>query len=486
MTVTSLTVGDGTGQRIAQRLEDAVGNRKYHLWFESAQLDCRDGALEVSVPNQFTAQWIGAHFDEALCAAAEAELGRPVQLRLKIDRDLSPQPASAPQEAPSQPNVAVTTPNALPAASTNRPRQRLRYDLAEFIVGPSNELAYSAACRLVDEAARELNPLFIHGGCGLGKTHLLQGLCRRFADTQPDGRWRYTTTEQFTNQYVQAVRTNRLASFRRALRTLELLVIDDVHLITDKHPTQKELLHTFDAVDLQGARLVMASDRTPKQITHLTDALSSRFMRGMVVRIDNPDPTTQHRIIEAIAQRRGMALTDSVAQALAKRRCASVREIEGMLTHLSALAALDDPTSSPGQPIGHVLLNRLLRADNPSGAPRPIEVQTILHTVCEHLGVESRRVLGKWRHRRVVLARSLTAYLARELTSFSYPELAKALGRDHHSTMIAAVQRIEDQVQRRAAPPVGPGLDPTTMDQLVEHLRSLVIEASNNNRRAQA
>ncbi len=447
-----------------------MGDRNYELYFASARLAYHDGRLKLGAPNRFVADWIARHHQQVLADAAEQETGQPVQVDVRVE---TPDESAAPASRRARPAERPA-----PAAPTKRNPRALRYALDDFVVGRSNELAFNGACRLVDEPGHELNPLFIHGGCGLGKTHLLQGVCHRFVQAHPSACWMYVTAEQFTNDYITAVRLNRLDAFRARLRKVDLLVVDDVQFMSRKSATQSEFLHTFNAIDLRGSKLVMASDAHPHHIREFSKALVSRFVSGMVVEIEPPAAMMRAQIIRAIAQRRRMRLVDSVVDVLADRCTGSVREIEGAMTRLNALAVLLRDNTHADQPIGHAVLNQLFAAP-PSDRPRrPVRVNQIFHVVCEQLHVDRAAVLGESKQRQVVLARSLVIHLARQLTALSYPDIARHLNRSNHSTAVTADKRVARQIADRQAVRLSPDRNATTVDQLFERLRAQVVQSA--------
>ena len=398
----------------------------------------------MTVANRFTADWIDSHYHDHLLRVAEQELGEGAAVQLNVEPDV----ASSPGADPAVTRQAPQSPTARPVPSNEG-----RYRLEEMVIGPFNELAVTTARRMVEEPDHPVSALFVHGGCGLGKTHLLQGVCRRFAERCPTGRWLYLTAEQFINRYVQSVRSNALAHFRKRLRGLDLLAVDDVQLLANKTATQNEFQHTFDEIALNGARILLAS----------------RVLSGMVGRIDTPGQPTLSRIVTAMARRRGLILHEAAAEVLAER-VMSIREAEGMVTKLSAIVRLTEPRRRVGDPVGLETVRRLLteegRADS---APTPIRLEQIVRTVCESLGVETNKVYGPSRHRRIVLARSIAIYLARQLTTLSYPELARALNRSNHSTIVTAAQRVERQMAQKQL--AGLIESPhVTIDQLTESL----------------
>ena len=367
--------------------------------------------------------------------------------------------------------------------SNSRKQASLRHSLKEFVVGPSNELAYNAAQQLLlDEERAGANPLFIHGGVGLGKTHLLQGMCQQMRKNHPDARVLYTTGEQFTNEFLTAMRTNKLDSFRRRIRGLDLLAIDDVHFLAGKEKSQQEFLHSFDEIDLSGARLVLASDNHPKLIKAFSAALVNRCVRGLVVEVKSPNTATRMRIVRALADRRGISLLDTVIALLASRFDGSVRDIEGMLAKLQAMSNLFDQRTAGGktvttkssQPIGHAIVNRMFESET-SQPRRPVQFEQIVDNVSEQLQISRAKIMGSLRIKAIVLARSLVIYLARQMTSMSYPEITAAMNRSSHSTVIAADRRISTQMTDQKHVSLPGDLDGMPITDLVDRLKHAIL-----------
>lgn len=495
--------------KIAEHLAQSVGPQRYKLWFNgSARLEYQDEnrRLRISVPNRFVADWIGRHFQQHLRDAAQREVGADVNLDVHVDpSSFLRSEAEAALDDSSETTTAiantelsdgatgsVVVPVISAASSTPvpavahfapqfHPKPRafvpLRHRLQDFIVGPSNELAFAAANRLVDDEAAGVSPLFIHGVCGVGKTHLLQGICRKMLDARPDAKVLYTTGEQFTNEFLEAVRSNRIEQFRRRIRKLDLLAVDDIHFIANKQATQQEFLHSFDAIEMSGARVALASDCHPRLIKQFSEALVSRCIRGMVVEVRVPEFTTRSRIIRVLAQRRGLNLMDSAVEELARRAAHSVREIEGTLTKLHALANLTHAGERGGEPIGHTLLARLHESELEAAPRKIIRFETVLATVAEQLQVQKSQINGSGRHAHVVLARSLVIFIARQMTSMSYPELAAALGRGHHSTVITAAQRVEKQLAANEAVTLPSNGETLPLSELIERLKHAIMKA---------
>lgn len=455
--MTTTTQAIDIDSQITDSLRESLGQQKFAMWFEGGRplaYDHETNALSVSVPNQFTLNWIERHFAEHLRTAAKAATGLDAELSLRVQGESGSTGASPLSSASSRVDRPLVdkSASAAPQAHPFKPRiaNTFKHHLDQFVTGPSNQLAYAAAQRaaeLSDPTAS--HPLFLHGSCGVGKTHLLQGICAQARRANPDAKVVYMTAEQFTNDFIAAVRSNKLEAFRKRIRRLDLLAIDDVHFFACKEKTQIEFLCCFEENDLAGARVILASDTHPKRISSFSEALISRCVRGLVVEMKEPDTDTRRAVLTELASRRGLLMQPAVLDLLSQRYDGSVREIEGVLAQLHALASLthrDKPTKR-GTPtvIGRDLVEQLPDFGTPI-VRKPVRFSAIMKTVCNRLGVEASQLAGSSRHKFLVLARSLSVYLARELTTMSYPEIAHAMGRKNHSTVITADQRLRRQI----------------------------------------
>jgi chromosomal replication initiator protein len=559
--------------RINDRLARRVGPASYSQYFEG-QVSIRfsDGRLEVDAPTRFMAGLLGRRFGDVLREVTREETGAAeIEVSIGVtEAEPGPyagQPASHNEQG--HPDDDLVTDGPAASAWTRRPaklspasgggppvsRRPSRYRLDDFVVGESNRLAYDAATHIAEGAGllgglpgtrgdRSCSPLFIHGRCGMGKTHLLQGIAARFLDRFPGSQVRCTTGEAFTNEFIFAVREGStggtgggkgLERFRKAYRRVDLLCIDDVHFLASKQATQGELLHTFDALDLAGARIVLASDEHPRHVKQFSEALVSRFMSGMVARLDPPDREMCERIVRRFAQMRGLAIEDAAVRAIALHACAlpvgaapgrnngaageparvqggrcgmSIREIEGLLTRIEALCRLvpDRATGTfgaaadngPGcRRVGMLIVQRALGIGGASvtgatGDPdpdgimlglngsrphRPVRLDMIIAQTCQMLRVDLNDLVGRGRHPRVVLARSMIAVLARRLTTLSYPEIARGMGRPNHSTIVTAFQRLQARID--AGLPAGLDSAPDmTLGEFCDRLTGVVLHAA--------
>ncbi|HRS11411.1 MAG TPA: chromosomal replication initiator protein DnaA [Sedimentisphaerales bacterium] len=442
----SRTAGPGA-EAIAEALVGRIGPQKYKIWFQScARFTLAEGSLKIGVPNPFMANWLESHFLRDIQAAAHAATGSHPTVSFVIESELSEKRARPAVETAA---AAQAHPRKVVEAASGPSSKALRLSLDTFIVGPSNELAYSAARAVVREQHSPFNPLFIHGGYGVGKTHLLQGICNGVAEARPQTNWLYLSAEEFANQFVLALKTKKLEAFRARLRKTDLLAIDDVHFLASKPSTQEEFLHTFNTINLAGKQVVLVSDAHPKMIGQLSEKLVNRFVSGMVVKIDPPDFQTRCEICRQFAQRmmagafgdskaaQAERMSEGVVRFVAERVRSNVRELEGALLKLVAYAALQNEkiTLAMAQ---SVLAEHIERCD-------PIvHVCDIESTVAAYFGTTAAMLHSAKKDRTVSLARHFSMYLIRKHTKMSSSEIGRAMGNKNHATVLVACKKVED------------------------------------------
>ena len=461
---------------VAQRLERSIGAHKYGLWFErQTRFEAREGELEVAASSKLVADWIGRHYGSALHEVAGEVLGDGATVTVRLRPDLFEAGAGAAHagqadpdrggtvEADAEPTAHTAVRAAMIPRSPVTARRQPTHGAREIptrhfddtVVGSSNRVAYESARAVAEGLERSMRMLFLHGRCGVGKTHLLQAIASHRRESAPDARIRYLTGEQFTNEYITAVREGGLEGFRRRIRRQHLLVIDDIHFLASKTATQTEFQHTFDEIALAGGTVVLASDGHPRQIQKVGAGLVSRFMSGMVVRIDEPDHAMRGQLAQRFAAARGLRMSDAAIALVADRVTGSVREIEGAVSAIAALRLVTGRISS--EPIGPSHVTEALGAGLPSLRGRPARIGEIVDACCAATGVSREDLMGASRHRRVVAARGLIAHLAREMTTMSFPEIALALGRPTHSTVHAAAARFRAAIASGATVPCADG-----------------------------
>ncbi len=396
------------------------------MWLSNTKITFDVGNVEIITQTQLGADWLVKRFSGPIEDATKQLFGNSTEINIR-----------AAEKTPTiDPKLATHNPTVTKVKSRRTTNHLFSFE--DFVVGKCNQLAHAASKQITHEDGRSISPLFIHGGCGVGKTHLLQAICKHAMKTT-SSKVKYITAEHFTNDFIQSSRFGEFERFRNRYRFLDLLCIDDVHFVKRKTKTQEELLHTLDAAGLRGARLVLASDEDPRLITQLNKALANRFVAGMVVEIERPDKETRLHIIERLTQKQRITLTPGAIRLLASQAVSSVREIEGTVTTLRATASL--LLDNIGDSIGSEIVDRVLRSTPVNSLP--VKFSHILEEITKRSRLSMQDIRGKSRTATFVFWRSMTYYLGRKLTSLSYPELAYAMGRKNHSTVHTAVKNMQ-------------------------------------------
>jgi chromosomal replication initiator protein len=423
---------------IREKVAGRIGKSRFQTWFGAATAFSLEGErLQVMVDNPLVGTWITSNFMPQLIEAAREVIGTEPSINVQVAQkgDSAPAlPRGAPPEHAPAPAANRATPSGLRAPA-------LRGELSKFVVGPSNQLAHSAACAVVRRPGADFRLLVVHGGCGLGKTHLVQGICNGVRREHPGLEWRYVSGEEFTNEFVYAIKAGRIDAFRTRFRQVDLLVIDDIHFLANKKGTQEEFLHTFDAIDGCGRAVVLSSDRHPRAIATLSEPLINRLIAGMVVEISPPDFDTRREILARRVVEMSAQVTDEALDFLAGRVQGNVRELEGALYKMVAVAGL---AKRPAD----VEMARMAVSDCMDRAVEPTDVE---RAVATHFGLSREAIHSDARDRTISLARSLAMYLIRKHTRLSYPEIGRCLGNKNHSTVLMAVRRLEKTLERNGA-----------------------------------
>ncbi|MBN1766668.1 MAG: chromosomal replication initiator protein DnaA [Sedimentisphaerales bacterium] len=426
-------------EQINDIIAQKIGQQRFKIWFKnSTRMIIEDNYVKVGVPNLFIGGWIENHFVEQIKEAVQDITHKPMKVIFTIDPELFGSQRRRQLDSQAESVAKSRNPNI-----THRPRlkqqrkQHLRSTLSTFVVGPSNQLAYNSARTVVAEPRTHFNPLFIHGGCGLGKTHLLQGICNAVCEVRPQTQFLYVSGEEFTNQFILALKTGKLDVFRHRFRHTDLLVVDDVHFLASKKATQEEFLHTFNAIDTASRQVVLASDAPPKMIGQLSDSLVSRFVSGMVVKIEPPVFETRCAILSQKAREMHKDIPDPVIEYIAENIRANVRELEGTLLKLIAYSSLSRA------PITLSLAREALE-DHISRTDPIVHLSDIEAVVATFFGITPADVHSSRKTRTISLARSFAMYLARKHTTMSFPEIGRFMGNKNHATVILACRKVEE------------------------------------------
>jgi chromosomal replication initiator protein len=439
----------GVESRLRAAMAERLGEARFGLWFgDGVRLGIAGDALEVAVPNAFFREWIEGHFAETLVAAGAEVAGRGLRLAFRINDEAEPKvghvidPPAPGQgrrttvKVPLGPEAPASPPTPAPE-SPERPRTLLRPQrrLDDFVTGACNRLAYAASLEMVQSVGATFNPLLIHGGVGLGKTHLLEGVGHAMRTRHGGLKLIQTTAEAFTNSFLDAMRTASLGAFRTRFRGSEVLIIDDIHFLAAKRATQDEFLHTFNALIGAGVPIVLAADQHPRKIGRLTEELATRFMGGMVVKLDSPDLVTRGAILKAKAAARGVDVPEVILGYVAEHLRASVRELEGALHSLIAHALLT------GKRLDMNLARTALR-DTIRHTAQAVALRDVERAVCQLFAIDAESLKSDSRARALAYPRMLAMYVARKHTGAPYSEIGRYFGGRNHSTVISAEKKV--------------------------------------------
>lgn len=443
----------------------------FDQWFGGVQFDdMTDGVLSLRARNEFVLEWVRDNFLGSLTEKLRALTGLSVQVAWTIDPDLEDPIARAPQQPPIRPRPLVVRPSTPPppmeepSGSTGRapdadpPRGKAirkvavpddinpKHTFASFVVGPSNQLAHAAAIAAAGGGGRRYNPLFICGGTGLGKTHLMHAIANRVSTERPEARIIYVSAERFTNEFINAIQHHKMDEFRAKYRSMcDVLLVDDIQFLAGREQTQEEFFHTFNALHALDRQIVVTSDKYPQNLERMEERLVSRFSWGLVADIQVPELETRVAIVRNKAGSEGIALDDDVALYLAQAIRSNVRELEGTLIRLAAKSSLT------ARPVDLAFAKAELAATAGSRAA-PSSVEDIQRAVCHHFHLRSTDLVSKDRHKSIAFARHVAMYLCKQRLKCSFPEIGRAFGNRDHTTVMSAVRKIE--AQRDADPEV--------------------------------
>jgi chromosomal replication initiator protein len=426
--------------QVLARIETKVNQHIYSTWFKPTSFVADDGQLlRIRVPNALFSNWLNKHYSVVL-AEALAEVNRHGCVISFVtedgdgDRPTVVPATSARSSPPTEPDDIVAGPPGSLAP---------RYSFDAFIVGPSNQFAH-AACRAVAEApSRSYNPLFIYGGVGLGKTHLMHAIGHYVLTHLTSLKLTYISSERFMNEMINAVRYDRILDFRERYRSVDVLLVDDIQFIAGKEGTQNEFFHTFNALYDSQKQIVISSDCPPHEIPSLEERLRSRFEWGLIADIQAPDLETKVAILKKKAETEGIPLPDNVAIYIAGKIKSNIRELEGSLIRLIAYASLTGREISLA--LAQDVLRNVLQHDD-----RAVTIEIIQKYVSDYYQMKLAELKSRNNSKSIALPRQVAMYLCKSLTNASLPEIGRSFGGKHHSTVIHSIRKIEDLRQRDA------------------------------------
>ncbi len=427
-------------QRVSEQLRVSIGEAAFQSWIKPISVrDLRDGVVRVSVPTRFMRDWVIAHYCERITELWQGENAGVMDVDVGVFTDRAPKPkavaepiADTPATSPSRENPALSF-SAQISASLDR-----RFTFDQFVVGKPNEFAYAAA-RRVAEASKStpFNPLFLYGGVGLGKTHLMHAIAWHIREQEPSRNVIYLSAEKFMYRFIRALREQTTVDFKEQFRSVDVLMIDDVQFIAGKDSTQEEFFHTFNALVDEGRQIVISADKSPSDIEGMEERLVSRLNCGLVADIHATTYELRLGILQSKAQLVSAQVPQKVLEFLAHKITANVRELEGALNRVVAHSQLvgRDITLEATQDV----LHDLLRAND-----RRVTIEEIQKQVASHFNIRMADMHSARRARSVARPRQVAMYLAKQLTSRSLPEIGRKFGGRDHTTVMHAVRKVEE------------------------------------------
>lgn len=417
-------------------LELNLSPQHFSTWIKPLKLvKIEQDMVYLEVPNRFVLDWVKENYSKLI----QKNLSDLSAVSYRLHFDVSNQVvAQIPKTTPvvDTPVAVVANKNIVNKTNSADLNLNRKYTFEEFVAGSSNQFAYAAAMAVANNPATTYNPLFIYGGVGLGKTHLVNAIGNTILKKSPQMRICYYTSEKFMNELINSLRYNRMDEFRNKFRSMDVLLIDDIQFIAGKERTQEEFFHTFNALYESHKQIIVTSDKFPKDIPGLEERLRSRFEWGLIADIQAPDVETKMAILKMKAEQNSINLPEDVAQFLANSICNNVRELEGYLIRIGAYASL---TSVPiSLEMARDVLKDILIERN-----RELTVEEIVKKVSLHFNIKISDIKSAKRLKAVVLPRQIAMYISRQLTSSSYPEIGDRFGGKDHSTIIHAIRKIE-------------------------------------------
>ena len=416
-------------------LQVGLPRSTYDTWFKDTQvLSEEDDVFLIGVPNAFAREWLENKFRPQVRTTLQHLLGRTVDVRFVTSANGGVRPGSAPASTFAQQTSTQERREAPVSAVLNQ-----RYTFSTFVVGSNNRLAHAAALSVAERPGHSYNPLFVYGGSGLGKTHLMHAIGHAVIARHPKKRVAYATSEKFTNEFINSIRAQKGEDFRERYRRIDVLLVDDIQFIAGKEGTQEEFFHTFNAIHEEGKQIVISSDRPPKAI-QLEDRLRSRFEWGLIADISTPDLETRIAILRAKAEVQNVAVPPPVIDFLAQRIVSNIRELEGALTRIVAYAALQ------AAPVTKQLAQEVLQNILYNPQRKTLSPERIAETVARYYGVPIDELKGRARDKQIVLPRQIAMYLMREETEAPLLRIGEVLGGRDHSTVLHGCEKIEREM----------------------------------------
>jgi chromosomal replication initiator protein len=441
------TINDNTlWEPIFASLRTLLSADVFSMWF--AEIRCLEADADrilLEVPSDFNAIWIENNYLDILSEKIAEHTGRRTAIELRVaanNRLDSDGRASIPAAIPANQRTRTARCITEPAIALPRPAINPRNTFSSFIVGGNNQLAHAASIAVANEPGRAYNPLFVFGETGLGKTHLMHAVAHQMLQNKPEAKIAYVSTEKFTNEFIHAIRENKLVRFRQFYRNVDALLVDDIHFLSGKESTQEEFFHTFNELFESGKQIFLASDRPANEIERLENRLISRFQWGLVTDIQAPDFETRAAILRKKADGLGIVLEPEILHFLAERIARNVRMMEGALTRIGSYASLIN------RPVDISTVEGLLADLLHKEMMRQVTIETIQKKVADYFQIRVAEMVGRRRSAGIVFPRQVAMYISRTLTSLPLKDIGDSFGGRDHGTVIHACKQVENMMEQ--------------------------------------